>query len=413
MSQAFDTNSPIACKAACMVRFNGQDINEPVRLVVKLMPTPTVAVEYRNIPTVTQYVFNDDSPCVLTLDISGQSTDLTVMGHSYSFQDGSGTLISTEPHCTLLDTGAPLHSVEFELVNFPDYIGKMSDIGDGHVRWNRAEIQASPWLIEITGEPDLSDTVKEMRVTRGYGVTHSGRVSRADGSAFSPGEAESLLDALRLFLSFSRGKWCDLLFVRGFGHSDTPVWSRWGSRHIAPWMSTQSWFNSRNGGNALESFSGFWNLYNQAGWNEIVTWAIDWYLTSNEGPIHSGIILSQAALERLASGVISSRPSSQDPAGVRIANALKQLGIDVDVPASCTELDAFRQQNNFGNGPHTLTSIRNDFVHPEGKYGSVSTRVQVEAWNLSQWYIEILLLKRIGYKGGYWNRVTSQRDSVA
>ena len=396
MSQAFDTNSPIASKAARMVRFNGQAINEPVRLVVRLMPTPTIAIEYQDIPTVTQYVFNDDSPCVLTLDISGQSMDLTVVGRSYSLHDGSGILISTDTHCTLLDTGAPLHSVEFKLVNFPDYIGKVSDIGDGYMRRNRAEIQASPWLIKITGEPDISDTVKEIRETQGYGVTHSGQVRRTDGSTFSSADVEFLLDALRLFLSFSRGKWCDLLFVRGFDHSGTLVWLRW--------------FNLHDGGNALESFSGFWNLYNQARWSEIVTWAIDWYLTSNDGPIHSGIILSQAALERLASGVISSRPSSQDPAGVRIANALKQLGINVDVPASCTELDTFRQQNNFNNGPHTLTSIRNHFVHP-GRM-SVSIGVQGEAWNLGQWYIEMLLLKLIGYKGGYCNRVTSQRDSV-
>ena len=270
MSQVFDTDNPIVSEAARMVRFNGQAINEPVRLIVRLMPTPTIAIEYQDIPTVSQYVVNDNDPCVLTLDISGQSIDLTVMGHSYSLRDGSGTLISTDPHCTLLDTGAPLHSVEFKLVNFPDYLGRASDIGDGYVRMNRAELQAPPWLIEITGEPDLSDTLKDMRAKRGYGITHSGQVSRTDGLPFSSGDAESLLYVLRLFLSFSCGNWCGLLFAQGLGHSGTPVWSRWGSRYIAPWASKQSWFTCHDGGNALESFPGFWNLYKQTSYTSYV-----------------------------------------------------------------------------------------------------------------------------------------------
>lgn len=75
-------------------------------------------------------------------------------------------------------------------------------------------------------------------------------------------------------------------------------------------------------------------------------------------------------------------------------------------------LSKFSNLHQYLEDPRTFVEIRNDFVHPSAKHGPISLEVQGEAWNLGQWYIELLLLKLIGYKGRYWNRTESQFDTV-
>ena len=55
-----------------------------------------------------------------------------------------------------------------------------------------------------------------------------------------------------------------------------------------------------------------------------------------------------------------------------------------------------------------VVEIRNTVVHPSHKYGKISARAYYEAWNLGQWYFELMLLSRCQARGEYSNRLTQK-----
>ena len=60
-----------------------------------------------------------------------------------------------------------------------------------------------------------------------------------------------------------------------------------------------------------------------------------------------------------------------------------------------------------GNMARTRWSkFATEVVHPKPKYGRISARAYYEAWNLGQWYLELMLLSRFEARGEYGNRLT-------
>ena len=160
------------------------------------------------------------------------------------------------------------------------------------------------------------------------------------------------------------------------------------------------------GGDVLSQvFPGFWQLFiKDETWRDSISRVIDWYLISNEGALHSGIILTQAALE-----LILQRDRGSKPTGEFLKAALDKLGLDTNVPTIYQEL---LQVHNWAGGPHAIVAIRNDLVHPKAKYGPVSVSVHHQVNNLGQLYIEWMLLHLFGHQGQYRNRLTGQLELV-
>ena len=113
-------------------------------------------------------------------------------------------------------------------------------------------------------------------------------------------------------------------------------------------------------------------------------------------------------LERLAHKVDGKKT------GKRIAKALLKYGISekaLPIPSdSCPELARLGAEHGWKHGPHALVEIRNSVVHPRPKYGRISARAYYEAWNLGQWYLELMLLRRFEASGDfdYSNRLTQK-----
>ncbi|MCX6378063.1 MAG: hypothetical protein NT023_01075 [Armatimonadetes bacterium] len=63
------------------------------------------------------------------------------------------------------------------------------------------------------------------------------------------------------------------------------------------------------------------------------------------------------------------------------------------------------------SGPEAITTIRNSIMHPtkanREKRQAYSIYVVYEAWQLSMHYIELAMLKLMGYSGPYHNRITN------
>ena len=409
LSPPYEANRPIPLEETWITDIDGQSVRTPVRVMLRLLPQPKLVVEYDDFPEFMRHMKKE------TFRISfenGGKVDMYALRYRTAPKI-QGAFSPVQEPCTILDQGKSLQSVQFSIFNFPDFFGKH----DQYIKTDRtkqrcgnARLEATPWLINITATANLSDNLNTLRAEGGYALTHTGVIERLDGGTFSVADVEKLLSGLRLFLAFARGSFCGLTHIEGKGLSGEQCWVQWGSYTTTPWRYVNSWAESLTRGDILsEAFPGFWRLLEQqAGvMNKPINLALYWYLCSNEGNVlEPGIILTHAALERLAYEVVGRRKT--DSTGEWISKALKKVGIDPTIPESCQTL---RRQVNVSDGAELLTKIRTDLVHPEMKM-NVSMEAYTETRNMGQRYVELLLLKLFDYSGSYRNRLTRQWEVV-
>ncbi|NEV02434.1 hypothetical protein [Bradyrhizobium uaiense] len=178
-----------------------------------------------------------------------------------------------------------------------------------------------------------------------------------------------------------------------------------------PWESCRGWFD-RNCGQALSVvYPGFCALLRDSVMGRAVNRTLYWYLRSNRGGdgsgIDSGIILSQAALELLASAYLEAQKIKM-PARGRTADQLREvlrrLGIPVAIPDALAGLQEGQRQNCWQDGPEAITRI----MHPRRKLPIKLGAVVPNAWSLARWYTELLILRLSGYSGQYSNRLEAR-----
>jgi hypothetical protein len=198
----------------------------------------------------------------------------------------------------------------------------------------------------------------------------------------------------------------------GFDGSGERVYENWGVRAGTPWEIYRGWFDRQRGQSLAALFGGFRTLLHDPMLGKAVNRALYWYLRSNRGGdgagIDSGVILSQAALERLASAYLEAQNVKMPPrtrAADYLREALLRLGIPVEIPTSLIGLKDGQQKGYWKDGPEAIARIRNELVHPRNKLPLKMSAVVADAWNLSQWYAELLFLRLAGYDGQYSNRL--------
>ncbi len=269
----------------------------------------------------------------------------------------------------------------------------------------------SPWIIEITAVKRIDQMAKSLRTEGGYRITHQGNIRRSDSDLFSVEDVRQLLEGLELFLSFAKGAHCGFPIATGMNEDGERVWQQAGINDvlIRSWRTAYtSWFDPWHGRILEDVFSRFWRWFEKSEPSDPVKWALDWYILSNEAHVaEGGLILAMAALERLSH---KSFPKRGKP-GKRIANALEAIEVPINISSECPELAALQakwqiqKDKKWDHGPHALVKIRDDLAHAEMDYGPLPSGAYVEAWNLGQWYAELMLLSFFGYNGCYGNRL--------
>ncbi len=401
------------------IRFdvNGQCVDRPAEAVLRMLPSPRLVIKCDLDLRESNVRVADFKQDYVTATVHDQETELIVGQFTFpwdseNFQAGRSLFPKREP-ISIYHTGESLACVEFGVLNFPEFWGEQDKTipsnGNSFRRIGAMHLQADPWTIDITAAPNLSKVKRELDTTGGYGVTHSGTIERNDGADFSVADVERLLHGLSLFLSFARGAYCGLTLVKGKSRDGQVAWDRWGADRVTGWFSPPSWFDRNHSQLLADIFPGFWRRYQER--EEELRTVITLYLDSNLGRGHGvgmdgGLILTQAALERMAHGVGGKKP------GKRIAKALVENGISEQAlcipPASCPDLARLATEHGWQHGPHALVEVRNEVVHPSQKYGQLSSRAYYEAWNLGQWYLELMLLRRFEASGEYGNRLTQK-----
>lgn len=331
--------------------------------------------------------------------------------------------LNTSP--VILQAGKINHLI-FHLVNFHcGYIG--DNIESDSASWRgRISLEALGWLVDIDRfearvEKRLIDS---LRNEGGYAITHSARIQKLDNSLFAPEEAIDVLSALSYFLSFVGGIWVSPILPVGFDSNDNCVWKQWIYYKVSQYKDIKSWFPHGKPSDLNMAFVGFMELWIKPDWKEILQLAIHWYVESNlqSGGVEGAIILNQAAFELLYEFHVSKSPNTNSPpAAKKVRKLLKQSNLplnysDIEFESISFKnlvafLDERRQDEPNIDIPQAIVRIRNGFIHPkrekDGKLIVHNREIRIEAYQISMWYLELVILKLFGYEGVYKNRLQS------
>jgi hypothetical protein len=128
--------------------------------------------------------------------------------------------------------------------------------------------------------------------------------------------------------------------------------------------------------------------------------------------IDAGIILTQAAIERLSyeysvkdKRILTVKGFKDLWASDKFRLLFSSVKIPLDIPGEISKLQRLACNMNWLDAPHALTEVRNSLVHPEHKHRGQFGTVYSEAWNLGLWYLEMGILAICGYSGTYGNRL--------
>ena len=386
------------------------------QVMLHLSPTPRICIEIDSVQlpsdfdeSVGAFDFSLDSGATFSVcpDLGRfeRTKDKLLCKGSFTLANGSVTPMQPLDELT---------EVQFGLLNFPAFLGEeyqppktIEEFKRGYQRRDSVRLEASPWVIEVKSFKNTRETLQRLIADGGYGLTHEGSIRRSDWKSFSVNQVPPLMELLRLFLSFARGVNCGLTLVVGMNDKGQRVWETWSASRPSPWSGKRSWFDHHHGMTLTELFPGFYRRLWKAPGHHPLTMALQWYLLSNETlSLEGGIVLTQAALERLSQELAKAKSDRKE--GVWIADALKEAGIPPKVPSELKKLKELANSMTLQHGPHTLVKIRNDLIHSEMKFETPPGDIYFQARELGLWYVELMLLNRFGYAGQYGNRLAQE-----
>jgi hypothetical protein len=246
----------------------------------------------------------------------------------------------------------------------------------------------------------------------------------ADGATFTAAEAEPLLAALHVGVSFALGRWAAPMLPVGEDSTGKVVWENWRPGHCDP---------------ARQISPGWWHELQHASLAEFLGRVIPAFAdpdrlpalrlqmmlgiaaTNDRSFVEQRIMIGAAGLEHIMwqtlvlEGGMSKRQYKKKDANEKLRRVLADAQIPTDIDAgllpvtarfAAEEKLASEEKPHHGNvldGPDVVTHIRNRLVHPKGPQDQVYRLhgLVAEVWLLTRHYLVLLILHSLGYQGSY------------
>ena len=173
------------------------------------------------------------------------------------------------------------------------------------------------------------------------------------------------------------------------------MWKRWGAFHVSRWRRATTWYDITVSHPLSDLFGEFLQAYqtHRNSLGRIVRLYAESNATSNRDV---SIILAQTALETLAHVWFGAKSGAE---GVWINNALKEFLIPTHVPGRLPALRQHARERGWEHGPHAIVELRNPLVHSRQNAISTASGVEHEARQLALWFVELAVLKVLGFRG--------------
>jgi hypothetical protein len=229
---------------------------------------------------------------------------------------------------------------------------------------------------------------------------------------------ERLCNQMSLLLSLIAGQEIGVVPVVGVDAAGRVVWADWGAPRFRPEQSAWRWCPRDQVNQALPALAtGLSSLADDPALQQIVNRAGRHLLAAN-GPevLDVRIPVACSGLELLGWAVLQRQQwLTRDGLGRlsasgRVRLLLQWAGIPVELPTHFGALAARRGRLGQPDvaGPEGIFDVRNNLVHPPKRIEEPEwpgNNELLEAWQLATWYLELAIVRLLGYEGGYVSRL--------
>jgi hypothetical protein len=229
---------------------------------------------------------------------------------------------------------------------------------------------------------------------------------------------ERLGSQVFLLLSLIAGQEIGVGPVVGVDAAGRVVWADWGAPRFRPEQSAWRWCPRDQVNSALPALAaGLSLLADDPALQQVVDRAGRHLLAAN-GPevLDVRIPVACSGLELLGWAVLQRQQwLTKDglgrlPAASRVRLLLQWAGIPVELPTQFAALAARRGRLGQPEvaGPELVFDVRNSLVHPPKRIEEPEwpdSSELLEAWQLATWYLELAVVRLLGYEGEYVSRL--------
>lgn len=224
---------------------------------------------------------------------------------------------------------------------------------------------------------------------------------------------DSVFRACFLALSLARGRLVAPALPVGFDSVGVPRFAEWRGHVVDQWKSGWTWFPHSEAGTVENVIPLVHERCSDEFWAQVLTRCIRMYVSSNTpDPLDMAIPAAQMGLELLGWAVLVEQEEwlwqteGRITASRMLRLLLKWGHIPAEIPNQLPALAQLGAEREL-DGPAVVVWVRNRLVHVRPTEPMLNTDVLRDAWKLVTHYLELCILKAIGYEGAYVNRVTA------
>jgi hypothetical protein len=352
----------------------------------------------------------------VTLVLRRPDGDASVTGVWRSRRDGwsNGAVIG--------QADAPLTRVVAHWFNLPDFHGpitltRTTEAGE-HSWVGRWEMEVGGWTLTFDVRPDHVRVWSNLHEGHVYVMTHVMELRRADGTAFTAAEAEPVLTALHVGVSFALGRWAAPMLPVGEDTTGKVVWEDWHPGHCDPARKTSpGWWHEQQHTSLSDFLGRIITAFADPDQLPALRLQLMFGIAAmnDRGFVEQRVMMGVAGLEHLMwqtlvlEGGMSEGQYRDQDAHRLLRRLLTDAHIPTDIDAGLLPITAGfvaeeqQRQGRVLDGPDVVTQIRNRLVHPRGAQERVYQLqgLVAEVWLLTRHYLVLLILHSLEYQGSY------------
>jgi len=381
---------------------------------------PKLTVKFRGKLGNDFYSWQQPFETDLIVEITSENQKINLKGVIFKIRkkEEFNIVCSFPPQIEVGQKGIEVEHVRFEIANLRSFQGSTVRTSKSGI-YNRLEFINTESKITLDKYSKFSELSHNLNETGGFQLLYTGKLELNSKKNISFDKASAILDTFSYFLLFINGRRCFPLFRCGI-NDNSEVWNTYTPFFNDQYQFVYSWASDSENNGLEKIWKDFSELWKDLDDRESIKTILHWYTeaNSNSGYIEGSIVLIQNALELLFHWLISEKmkyinlsEADRLSASAKIGFLLSYYNINPSLPAEFDSLTKFAKQNNNLNGPESFTNIRNCIVHPNHRkrkaLKEIESLAKIEALHLGIWYVEIILLKLLNFKGTYINRCKS------
>lgn len=335
---------------------------------------------------------------------------------------------------TFGNDNVPLDRLIAHWFNLPNWHGPVSleetTAAGEHRLWRgRWVLEAEGWIITLDVRHDHSAVWTDLQKSDVRVMTHVMEIRRVDGSAFTGREAEPVLAAMQIGMSFALGRWVAPLLPVGLDATGAAAWEEWRAVFCDPArFAGVGWWYEQDQAALSEFLKLLVSAFTDPDRRERLWMQMVLAITAVDAPgfIEHRIMVGFSGIEHLLwqqlvlTGVLTDDAYRQAEAANKLRDVLRAAsipaGIDTDLQPVIANLARAKKADGLNlDGAGAVAWTRNRLIHP--KAGRLEAYqypgLLVEVWLLLRHYLVLLILHSIGYENSYRDlRVLEQMTST-